>query len=130
MFYFNGQPVAVLDPISEGNIPSGDRGALEIAGSIKAEVRLTDLSEAYPKGRFRWVTSDNEVRLERNIDTKSKHMDIERTPWNGDVEVLIRILPTGEVVFDVEESELTELLSQLEYEIDQLHGLLRLVLED
>ena len=131
MFYFNGTPVAVLDPISEGNIPSTDRGAMELAGSAKAELRLTDLSQRFPKGRYRWVTSDDEVRLERNIDTsrKPKPMDIQSTPWEGPVEVLIKVLPTGELVFNVDESELTELLSQLEYELDQLHDLLRLALE-
>ena len=130
MFYFNGQPVAVLDPISEGNVPDKERGALEVAGSKKAEVRLSDLSEGFPKGRYRWITEDDEVRLERNIDTTRRPMDIQGTPWEGDVEVLIKILPTGEVVFNVEESELTELLEQLEYELDQLHDLARMALED
>ena len=130
MFYFNGTPVAVLDPISEGNIPSTDRGALEIAGSAKAEMRLTDLSQNYPKGRYRWITDEDEVRLERLVDTQHPRMAIEATSWEGDVEVLIKVLPTGEVVFNVEESELTELLEQLEYELDQLHDLARMVLED
>ena len=129
MFYFHGQPVAILDPITEDNIPSTNRGAMEIAGSRKAEVRLSDLLQRYPKGRYRWITSDDEVRLERNVDASRTHMDNQATPWEGDVEVLIKVLPTGEVVFNVDESSLTELLSQLEVELDELHDLLRLALE-
>lgn len=130
MFYFNGQPVAVLDPISEGNIPTSDRGALELAGSRKAEIRLTDLFQVYPKGRYRWITEDDEVRLERNVATGKAPTSVQGTPWGTEVEVLIRVLPTGEVIFNTDESELTELLEQLEYEFDQLHDLARLALED
>lgn len=128
MFYYNRTPVAVLDPISEGNIPETDRGAMEIAGSKKAELRLSDLSERFPKGRYRWITSEDEVRLERNVDATRTPMDIEGAPWEGDIEVLIKILPTGEVVFNVDESELTELLEQLEFELDQLHDLVKFAL--
>ena len=65
-FFFNGQAVAVLDPISYDGIPSPDRGALEIMGESFADLRLTDRSETFPAGRFRWQTVDNEIRGARS----------------------------------------------------------------
>lgn len=88
MFFVAGQPVTLVDSIVDGSpypgeygIPLNDVGSFEAAGSVHGEYRLTDYSQTFPAGRFRFISTGDAVELQRL--TSGSWTLGERTPWTG-----------------------------------------------